>query len=614
MRIIPACRWAFAGVGCLTSFLLTLALLNEVVVAAAAPPPTQPVTAREGTPVTLDNEVPGNPAPADVVSPDASGDGTIPGTFKIVSKTFKPPNDSWTFQPFSTGTHVDVQNDPDSMFVERDPDTTTSVRVTLDDIPSNAGEFGLRCEGNLTPPSGGSGPGNTAYFWRARADKEGVAITKVPQYLYADATAAVPVTFKFFGLGNAVEIRNPKITFMVDNQTVVNSYDVTGKFTAGNGLGVTSGNGTSDTYTAWVNISEFQTVQLADFLSDNCYFKIEVEAKKDGEWYNYTSAPDDESAHPDIFGDARVNVVEIGVDKSWTPRNPQLLQDRLKNLGQGRYDHVGADFGYDEPFPHSGESVANGGCGEITLTFYDFTVTCHDSIDLAAEMGAKVGLRHPPWQEAALGQYMASWRYGVTDGVWFGASYGHVAVPILSADGMDLTVSSGKGNLTLFPTGYLSYALGASDNDGAGIGTVAVDVLQLGWTLTKKVPIVGQIIGLAVDIVKAVNEQYEYRKDTEEAVCYFIYGSCLPGHNTWDFEYYMTGFDYTAGSQAHVNASMSKVDVAVQVGEAKEFVFDVNCAVSNAIDYFFYAYTVTATMSYNAPFTDANSVIWHSAP
>jgi len=99
------------------------------------------------------------------------------GTITIVSKTFRPPTDAWSFKPFPVGnTHVDIYEDdpPDGMARHvvapaKDNDTDSRVKVEMVATGSVAAQWPLRCEGNLAPPAGAPG---TPPHWSAKVTKQ----------------------------------------------------------------------------------------------------------------------------------------------------------------------------------------------------------------------------------------------------------------------------------------------------------------------------------------------------------------------------------------------------------------------------------------------------------
>jgi len=90
------------------------------------------------------------------------------GNIEIISKTFKPPTDKWLFKEFgSSGTHVDIETDPDALAPSRDRDKPRQIRISVADVPSFAIGFPLKAEGNLDPPKG-DGQGQYPPHWSTK--------------------------------------------------------------------------------------------------------------------------------------------------------------------------------------------------------------------------------------------------------------------------------------------------------------------------------------------------------------------------------------------------------------------------------------------------------------
>ena len=120
-----------------------LACVLLLVLVCAEETSAEPVTERTGETVKHGDGVKENPA--DKMGADIpSGDGTL-------VKSFTPPLKK-KFLPFggiTPVTHVDIQTDPALLDAVPAPDTSTLIKVTVDDVPADAPLWPLRCEGNL---------------------------------------------------------------------------------------------------------------------------------------------------------------------------------------------------------------------------------------------------------------------------------------------------------------------------------------------------------------------------------------------------------------------------------------------------------------------------------
>jgi hypothetical protein len=121
----------------------------------------------EGERPVLDGQVPENPA--EKVVPESVI--RVGEKLKIVTRTFEPPDSKWKFKEFvgSKSTHVDVFAPPGSLAPQKNPDTSAQIKVAVDEVPASTAEtFAVRCEGNLSPPSGAGGK---PPYWRAKMAK-----------------------------------------------------------------------------------------------------------------------------------------------------------------------------------------------------------------------------------------------------------------------------------------------------------------------------------------------------------------------------------------------------------------------------------------------------------
>jgi len=119
------------------------------------------------------------------------------GKIKITTKTFKPPS-GWKFKeftsdstptspydrrPFNPGQYVDIEIDPECLPPKVEAPTVRvkgpppakegpeaiKVVVTELTVPPTAGNFPLKCEGNLQPPPGGQG--SAEFHWSAKVSR-----------------------------------------------------------------------------------------------------------------------------------------------------------------------------------------------------------------------------------------------------------------------------------------------------------------------------------------------------------------------------------------------------------------------------------------------------------
>jgi len=119
------------------------------------------------------------------------------GNYEIKSVEFNPPT-NWSFKEFDAGTYVDIiPPSIDSLPADADPDSSSAIRVWWysQNAPESADDFGLRAEGNLTPP-GGTGGSPKEFHWAAKVEAKVVTLDigiDEPYLDYIDDSVSVPV-------------------------------------------------------------------------------------------------------------------------------------------------------------------------------------------------------------------------------------------------------------------------------------------------------------------------------------------------------------------------------------------------------------------------------------
>ena len=95
------------------------------------------------------------------------------GDFLLVEEGFIPPSTAWKFSKFKKEkTYVDILESSNSITALATPDSDSDISVlwTIDLKPTNAGEFPLKCEGNLNRLRSGKGRGSSPppeFHWAA---------------------------------------------------------------------------------------------------------------------------------------------------------------------------------------------------------------------------------------------------------------------------------------------------------------------------------------------------------------------------------------------------------------------------------------------------------------
>ena len=417
--------------------------------------------------------------------------------------------------------------------------------------------------------------------FQPRQEAPQIDIILVPEYLYADATAAVPVKFKFIDMGGTVEVGKVEVKFVVDGALKI-FKDYSNRFAKDDGFGEV-GNGQSDTYTVWVPISDFKPIEVEDDLTDNCFFLVHAKARPLGEteWEWFTSAESDPDAKPEVFGDASIEVVEIGKDDGWSPIEVSKLQYRPDDIcGVRRVDHVdGIPCRPATPYPHDTEVSC---C--MWQGYWDHMGAWSNWSDEQGKFKALARLT-----EDDDGDWPAIYPRGTDNlhascadvklGTWFGVSWPHKNVYVISGPGMDLDKRTGKSGMTWFPQGKINWHIsGLSEPESLNVGGVAVGVLTVAWGLAcvNPVPIVlGVSAGLAQMMFSIPITESE--SDAAEVAAYFIYMRRPPSAEDWLSEPLREAIvENTNNDMSGIPRPMNKNDLMLEVGESYLFVVSVS--------------------------------------
>jgi len=336
-------------------------------------------------------------------------------------------------------------------------------------------------------------------------------IEKVPEYLYASASYATPITFKVEGLdsGGTAYIRSisAKLYEQEDSgpDTLLGgAFAIGQRFTADGGI--IRDNGNADTYTGYVSASSYSGITVrhdiidggpADQIThrtDDAYFVLDVQVSLTEGGPQTTicsrqfSESDDEEAEMKLFADNFIFATEPGigvnVDSDWYVKNfndPDQSPIQL-DTPKGEYQHcVNPDNGPDSPYSKCPPGVHTCMDPDGTLpwyfqqAYYDEARTCENVTSGAPptvcgkKLYTKLGqFAGAPWM---YGHNVHKNRlYGWRKGGYFCPSYGgielHVDDPLdpddepsilaLGEYAMDLDIVSGLYDWHLFETGYKS--------------------------------------------------------------------------------------------------------------------------------------------------------------
>lgn len=320
--------------------------------------------------------------------------------------------------------------------------------------------------------TGGSGSGaGTNTWWAQYTNMGSVKIIAVPKYLYANATAAVPIKFQIVGAGEQVEIaEDVSVMFFLDGHKVFTqvckyaaahrkdaSWDVVvNEVPMMDGTGAVDNN-TTDTYVAWVPVGAdtFRAAgcNITAETTKEAFFQIEVKIKgPSGAVVAKLSSPEDAGCRPAIFGSTKIKIIELyGPNTEFSILEDATRQQRCHRSPSDVWQHVDDEDRSDTDFHPATETwphiYPNHGCrhcpgaggltGDLLVWLDDKTRT----VDMAKDgdkKEAEIYLMMFSRQGRAAWQKLQRQSFDLTLGCYFGVSYAHAQVTATNAAGMDL--------------------------------------------------------------------------------------------------------------------------------------------------------------------------------
>ena len=327
---------------------------------------------------------------------------------------------------------------------------------------------------------------DSVYFTAVEVD-----VLSVPEFLFASATYATPIKFQVNGFGDYVHIEDLEVDLYIDGNLEVTIDDLDDRFAAGDGEG-SVGNGTTDTYTCFINHDEYRYIGVNEHRTDDVYFVVRASCNSypSGTAYELESAPTDEEATPKLFADIVLIVAEPGVDDEPGSIDGMNIFGPVCLDGEAKYEHWSLTYdsmdiwGFEDcdgkPMPHFDDE-------EVLAPFEDHTQEKFD-ISEQSEYLEGMGLYtrlldewSPVWFRD---NGFANKYYGVRRGVYFCPSYGGKDVVVLTGDehAMDLSKNHGQSILYLYRTGKYKLEIDCGEDDGLNCGSVS-GLLAIGWAL-----------------------------------------------------------------------------------------------------------------------------------
>jgi hypothetical protein len=307
-------------------------------------------------------------------------------------------------------------------------------------------------------------------------------IIRVPDYLFGSATYATPIKFRINGCDKAA-ISNISATFHWDGAT--KTINISGRFVAGDGT--TQGNGTTNTYTAYVPSSYYTDVLVnsspATYATANARYSLEVTyaPTRWGVTYPSTTSISNPSTGniSEKFADNRIHCTEIPVGTTGV--------DKYLATTSVTQQAAGTKAGTDEykKFLHNGNSVNPPSVEPAPIGPFIWEVDIVESSVSGDTMRANCRFFDELDYNGGGSYYGYQARaYGITRAAYFYISYGGKTVaPLGSETVMDLSITSGRFDCELL-SGSVFGDIVAVNNGGFNLSTaITGGLINLGWAL-----------------------------------------------------------------------------------------------------------------------------------
>jgi len=407
-----------------------------------------------------------------------------------------------------------------------------------------------------------------------------VDVLRVPEYLFASATYATPITFKINGLGASgtayIHDISADLYLDLDGDEVIGpqefvSCSIGDQFVAGDG--VDRNNGTSNTYTGYILPREYSQISLGTRRSTGkAYFVVKalVSFTQDGHSVFVFSEANEAGANLDIFADNTLFAVEAGINgatKIFTVNITTGTQAAIDKDGEGKYIHWEGDA-CEEPIPHEepinylyghyrGMDLLFGSIhGSVQSDAYEQThaigqtemcafTRLYDSSDWVTEpMGGG------PFDEGVKNRY-----YGFRRGGYCYVSYGGREVNVLPSGeyAMDLNRTGGQLVVHLFDTGKCQISTVVEQSGGLNLGHVS-GAFGIGWALASlEFPLWSAAFGVASSIAAIVDSCDVNGADSEGKAqgAIYLYSVLYKADTTSNPDPQLEGWLFDDGDESH---------------------------------------------------------------
>jgi len=349
-------------------------------------------------------------------------------------------------------------------------------------------------------------------------------VEDVPDYLFASATYATPIKFQVTGMGSKVNIDGLKARLYLDGDLAKGNIPIGTRFV--NGSGTTQNNGDTDTYTGYINHTQYNSISLGDtHRTDDAKFVLEVTSSPDDPAIDMPyvicrSKKTDSQAAMDVFCDDYIFAVELGITGVGDGRKRYLEEhicsqtnvQAVHRRSNGSYEHCERGDtglyglnGYCDPangytYPHEAPEELEpypgrigmwGLCGrEFDVYEYYNPPFCDPPHGMSAYTHLKDDndLFKAPTETNVNNAGVKSRIYGKRYGVYFFVSYGGKELDsgILNSGeyAMDLTKDHADYDWTLFDNGKAQITNEQESSGGLGIGTIAASAFAVASALS----------------------------------------------------------------------------------------------------------------------------------
>jgi hypothetical protein len=329
-----------------------------------------------------------------------------------------------------------------------------------------------------------------------------VAVTKVPQYLFAHAKYATPITFRLVDADHNASkftVNSVAVTLYNGGTAIASVPATTSRFDANEGL--VQANGSTDTDTVYIPSSTYSSVSLSPHTTANASFTVTVNERPVGisgsPATTVTSTVGDSPSKVKLFADNTLYALDIGETGSPTidaavPMASNVTSEAIKSYQHWQH---GNDFTDTAPVPHEDTQSTVSWLGFIDGTTQGITNTSTD-IGLTTLLEDD---RHASGVQNA-GEGVKNRIYGKRLGGVIYCSYGGKDPAGLDPreHAMDLSVTSCSLDINMFPSAQVRVWNSCANPGGvhtAGLASAGLGIISA---------FVEGPVGIALEVAQAI--------------------------------------------------------------------------------------------------------------